>query len=118
MAQVNQRAQRGIGGDAADEDGGAGERGVGEKRRRDAAGEADEGTDGQIEIVARDDEHLRHRRQGDGHGKTEHQVEAEIADGAGIQPGDRRQHHRQRKGRQQGTHQARGVDRCRHQLAS
>ena len=58
--------------------------------RGDAADEADKGADRQIEVVARDDEHLRHGRERDRDRQVQHQREAEIADGARVEPGDRR----------------------------
>ena len=68
--------------------------------RRDAADEADEGADRQVEVVAGDDEHLRHRRERDRDRQIQHQREAEIADRARVQPGDRRDDERQRQRRQ------------------
>ena len=47
------------------------------------------------------------RRQRDRDRQVEHQVEAEIADGARVEPGDGDQHQRQRKRRQQRAQQAR-----------
>ncbi len=53
VAQVDQRAERGIDADAADQDDDAEERRVVQPRRRHAADEADEGADREIEVVAR-----------------------------------------------------------------
>ena len=78
----------------------------------DAADEADEGADRQVEFVAGDDEHLRDRRQRDRDRQVEHQVEAEIADGARIEPGDGDQHQRQRQRRQQRAQQPRAARRA------
>ena len=98
---MDQRAERGIDADRAEEHERAEQRRVAQPGRGDAADEADEGADRQVEFVAGDDEHLRDRRQRDRDRQIEHQVEAEIADGARIEPGDGDEHQRQRQGRQQ-----------------
>ena len=52
--------------------------------RADAADEADEGADRQVEIVDGDDEHLRDGGERDRHRRLQHQVEPEIAHGARL----------------------------------
>ena len=74
--------------------------------RGDAADEADEEADRQVEIVDRDHEHLPQRDQRQRNRQAQHQVEAEIRDRARIEPADREQHQRQRDDGQSGTQQA------------
>ncbi len=71
----------------------------------DAADEADEGADREVEVITGHDEQLRNRREGDRDRQVEHQREAEIADGPWIEPGDGDQDEHQRKRRQQRAEQ-------------
>ena len=84
LRHVDQGANRGIGGDAEQQRQRA-QQGVGlEQRGGNAADEADEGADGEIEVIDGDDEHLGDGGKRDRHGVLQHQVQAEIAHGAGL----------------------------------
>ncbi len=66
--------------------------------RRNATDKADESADRQIQVGADNDEHLRHRGERDRNRQIEHQREAEIADRARIEPGDRGDNESERQG--------------------
>src|SRR5580704_7804496 len=77
IAQIDERAERGVERYATHQRQRAEPRLVAQPGRRYAADKADESADRQIEVVARDDERLRHRGERDRDRKIQHQGEAE-----------------------------------------
>ncbi len=97
---MDQRADGGIGGDAGRQQQDAEQRLVHHPGAGDAGHQPDEGADREIEVVDRQDEHLRDGGEGDRHRVFQHQVEAAIAHGAVVEDEDGDQHSRQRDRRQ------------------
>ncbi len=93
---MDQGADRAIGEDQCGKRQKAEGRIVDQQGGADAADEAHEGADRQVEVVHRDDEHLRDGGERDRHAILQHQVQAEIAhrhrllpEGGGEQDGKR-----------------------------
>src|SRR5581483_740317 len=112
IAEVDQRTYPGIYDYPAQQQDRAQQGRLVQPGRDNTAAKTDEGADRKIELAASDDEHLRRGGQCDRQRQAEHQVKAEIAHGARIDPGDRDDHQGQREGRQQAAQQ---TDRTSHQ---
>ena len=103
---MDERAKQRIDTDRAEKHDDAKERRVAQPGGGHAADEPDEGADRQVEFVAGDDEHLCDGGERDRDRQVQHQAEAEIADGARVEPGDGDQHKRERQRRQHGAQHA------------
>ncbi len=104
---MDERAHQPVDRDAAEERRDAEERCIIQPGGGNAGREADVGADAEVEVVHREDEHLRQRRKGDRDSEVEEEVEPEIAHRPRLEVEDRPEQDRERQRGEGGAQEAR-----------